>query len=72
MKTEVIKDRMSGRILGYIDRYDNGDAVARLHHNGRIVGRYKASTNQTWNYIPSTIEADGDVLASLIRENADY
>lgn len=30
MKTEVIKDRMSGRILGCIDRYDNGDVLASL------------------------------------------
>lgn len=66
MEREYIKDYY-GRILGYMERMDNGDEIAHLA-SGKIVARYNAADNTTRDYYGRIISRSNVAVASIFKE----
>ena len=65
---QAIRD-YNGRILGFIATDEHtGNKVAKDYY-GKILGRYEYQRNVTTDYY-SNVLSQGDILTSLIMENA--
>ncbi|MCH5162256.1 MAG: hypothetical protein J1G38_02060 [Clostridiales bacterium] len=65
MTQDYIREYPSGKILGIIETYENGDQIARDYNTRRLLGYYKADLNRTEDELHRTI-ATGNCVASLI------
>ena len=64
VQTVVLRDN-AGKIIGRLDLQNNGDKMLR-DFQGRILGRYHASTNLTTDF-RGNIVGRGDVLTMLLK-----
>ena len=68
MTQEYIREYPSGKILGIIETYENGDQTARDFTTRRILGYYKAALNITTDDLHRTL-SKGNTVVSLIYRN---
>ena len=64
MTQEYIRD-FSGKILGIIETFDNGDQLARDFSSRMILGYYRAGPNHTTDFYGRVI-AKGNCVVSFI------
>jgi hypothetical protein len=63
-KTEIIRN-FSGKVVGTLEYFDSGDAIARDFY-GKVVGRYTKVDNRTRDFYGKVVST-GNTLAQFLN-----